>query len=108
MVTARLLNSTDVFVIGGGPAGLAAAIAARHQGFDVVVADGAQPSIDKACGEGFLPDGVTALEDLGLRIPLSDGSLFRGIRFLSGYRAAEAPLAAASSGLQCGARPYIG
>jgi len=35
-----------------GPAGLAAAIAARMKGFDVTVADGAKPPIDKACGEG--------------------------------------------------------
>ena len=35
-------NATDVFVIGGGPAGLAAAIAARQQGLRVLVADGAQ------------------------------------------------------------------
>ena len=60
----RLPNSTDVFVIGGGPAGLAAAIAARQRGFDVLVADGAEPPIDKACGEGLLPDGLAALERL--------------------------------------------
>jgi len=39
------------FVIGGGPAGLAAAIAARQQGLRVLVAEGARPPIDKACGE---------------------------------------------------------
>ena len=57
-----LPTETDVFVIGGGPAGLAAAITARQRGFRVVVADGAQPPVDKACGEGFLPDGLEALE----------------------------------------------
>ena len=35
-----MTEQTDVFVIGGGPAGLAAAIAARKKGFRVVVADG--------------------------------------------------------------------
>lgn len=34
-------DATDVLVIGGGPAGLAAAIAARKKGFSVTVADGA-------------------------------------------------------------------
>ena len=53
-----MLNSTDVFVVGGGPAGLAAAIAARQRGLRVVVADGGQPPIDKACGEGLMPDGL--------------------------------------------------
>ena len=60
------ISSTDVFVIGGGPAGLAAAIAARQQGFRVVVADGAHGPIDKPCGEGLMPDGVAALERLGI------------------------------------------
>src|SRR5204862_8051575 len=55
-----LPRSTDVFVIGGGPAGLAAAIAARRRGFDVTLADGAVPPIDKACGEGIMPDGIVA------------------------------------------------
>jgi menaquinone-9 beta-reductase len=83
-------DSTDVFVIGGGPAGLAAAIAARERGFSVLVADGAQPPIDKACGEGLLPDGRAALERLGIRVPLADAQPFRGIRFVGERLSAEA------------------
>jgi flavin-dependent dehydrogenase len=75
------MNQRDVFVAGGGPAGLAAAIAARNKGFDVTVADPAQFPIDKACGEGLMPEGVAALEALGLRIDPGDGAIFRGIRF---------------------------
>ena len=71
---------TDVFVIGGGPAGLAAAIAARRHGFDVTLADGAVPPIDKACGEGILPDGITAARSLGFELNAA-GHRFRGIRF---------------------------
>lgn len=85
-----LLNRVDVFVIGGGPAGLAAAIAARQRGFSVMVADGAAPPIDKACGEGLMPDGLAALETLGLQLPLADAYPFRGIRFLSSELSAEA------------------
>jgi menaquinone-9 beta-reductase len=85
-----LPDATDVFVVGGGPAGLAAAIAARQRGFRVVVADGALPPIDKACGEGFLPDGLAALDRLGIQIPLQRSWTFRGIRFWSGERSAEA------------------
>src|SRR5215469_10639049 len=83
-------DTTDVFVVGGGPAGLAAAIPARHRGFRVVVADGAQPPIDKACGEGLMPDGLAALERLGLQLPAADAFPFRGIRFLSTKLAADA------------------
>lgn len=82
--------ATDVFVIGGGPAGLAAAIAARQRGFEVLVADGAQPPIDKACGEGLLPDGRAALERLGVHVSASDGQPFDGIRFVSSSLSAEA------------------
>lgn len=74
---------TDVFIIGGGPAGLAAGIAARQQGFAVVVADGAIPPIDKPCGEGLMPDGIAALAGLGVTIPPEESYPFRGIRFLS-------------------------
>jgi menaquinone-9 beta-reductase len=85
------VNSTDVFVIGGGPAGLAAAIAARQRGFRVTLADGAAPPIDKACGEGFLPDGLAALESLGIQVPRAESRTFHGIRFLSGNLSADAP-----------------
>ncbi len=81
--------STDVFVIGGGPAGLAAAIAARQRGFDVILADCAVPPIDKACGEGIMPDGVEAARMLGLDLSAA-GRPFRGIRFVEGGRSVEA------------------
>ena len=85
-----MLNSTDVFVIGGGPAGLAAAIAARQQGFRVVVADGAKPPIDKPCGEALMPDAIAALEELGVALSPSDARPLRGVRFLSSGLSAEA------------------
>jgi flavin-dependent dehydrogenase len=75
---------TDLFVIGGGPAGLAAAIAARKKGLRVIVADCDCPPIDKACGEGLMPDGVAALRALGVKISPDDGFAFRGIRFIHG------------------------
>jgi flavin-dependent dehydrogenase len=71
----------DVFIIGGGPVGLAAAIAARRKGFSVVLADGCAPPVDKACGEGVMPDGLTAAAQLGLQLPLKDSFALRGIRF---------------------------
>ncbi len=77
-----MIEQTDVFVIGGGPAGLAAGIAARKKGFRVVVADGAQWPIEKACGEGLMPDSVAALRELGVRVDASDGQVMRGVRFV--------------------------
>jgi flavin-dependent dehydrogenase len=83
-------NPVDVFVIGGGPAGLATAIAARRRGLSVVLADGAVPPIDKPCGEGLMPDGVEALRQLGITVPDGEAYPFRGIRFVSDGAKAEA------------------
>jgi len=93
------VKSTDVFVIGGGPAGLAAAIAARQRGFRVTVADGMVPPIDKACGEGLMPDGLAAFERLGVQLSVSTTFAFRGIRFLNNDFSADALFPAGSHGL---------
>jgi flavin-dependent dehydrogenase len=90
MVKEGSINSTDVFVVGGGPAGIAAALAARQRGFEVTVADSSSPPIDKACGEGLMPDGTAALQRLGVTIPPMEAYRFRGIRFVSSGLAAQA------------------
>jgi flavin-dependent dehydrogenase len=84
------LRPAEVLVAGGGPAGLAAAIAARQAGFEVAVVDCAQPPIDKACGEGIMPDGLIALAALGVRVDASQAAVFRGIRFIHGLQKVEA------------------
>lgn len=76
-------NDCDVLIAGGGPAGLAAAIALRLHGADVLVADALRPPIDKACGEGLMPDALRELERLGVQLGPEDGAKFRGIAFAS-------------------------
>jgi 2-polyprenyl-6-methoxyphenol hydroxylase-like FAD-dependent oxidoreductase len=61
---------------------LAAAIAARHRGLHVTLADGARPPIDKVCGEGLMPDGLAVLRGLGVTLDDTDAQPFRGIRFV--------------------------
>ena len=92
-------SETDVLVIGGGPAGLAAALAARQTGLDVVLADRAQPPIDKACGEGLMPDALAALRQIGVDLGSAQSSPFRGIRFLDDKLEAEASFTPGSFGL---------
>ena len=75
-------RDADVIIVGGGPAGLVAGIAARGQGLSVIVADSANHPIDKPCGEGLIPETQVALAKLNIHIPHTDGFPFRGIRFL--------------------------
>jgi flavin-dependent dehydrogenase len=89
----RSLAACDVIVIGGGPAGLAAAIAARRRGMRVLVADRAVPPIDKACGEGIMPDGLAAARSLGIPLDAALAQAFRGLRFRDGGLTVEAPFA---------------
>jgi menaquinone-9 beta-reductase len=80
----------DALIVGGGPAGLAAAIALRQKGLDVLVADALHPPIDKACGEGLMPDARKDLSALGIQLEPHDGAPFDGIAFLSGHHQAAA------------------
>jgi flavin-dependent dehydrogenase len=80
---------TDVFIVGGGPAGLATGIALRQHCLSVVVADLARPPIDKACGEGLMPQTVAELKGLGVTLGPSQAIPFRGIRFIGEGRVAE-------------------
>jgi flavin-dependent dehydrogenase len=81
---------TDVIVIGGGPAGLAVAIAASARGLRCLVSEQRTPPIHKACGEGLMPDGLRALRALGVELTPAHGHAFAGIRFISGRHAVDA------------------
>ncbi len=56
----------DVAVVGGGPAGMAAALACAQAGLSVAVFERQSFSVDKACGEGLMPAGTAALKKLGV------------------------------------------
>ncbi|HEX4165802.1 MAG TPA: FAD-dependent monooxygenase [Bryobacteraceae bacterium] len=86
----KMLAGEDVCVVGGGPAGLAAAIALAQDGYKLTVVDYAIPPIDKTCGEGLMPDGLSALERLGVEIPPEVGFSFKGIRFSDRHSAVVA------------------
>ena len=58
------MNECDLLIIGGGPAGAAAAIVAARAGANVVVLEKGPHGRDKVCGDGLTPRAVAALRDL--------------------------------------------
>lgn len=90
------MRRCEVIVVGAGPAGIVAAIAARRHGLQVTVLDSRIPPIDKPCGEGILPRGVAALAALGIGLPRELTFPFRGIRFVDGEQAARADFSGAA------------
>jgi flavin-dependent dehydrogenase len=73
--------AADVVITGAGPVGLAAAIALRVAGADVLIVDAQKPSPDKACGEGLMPDSRRELLRLGIDPASTHGVPFKGVRF---------------------------
>lgn len=83
------MGGADVVIAGGGPAGLATAIRAQLAGLQSVVLESGTPPIDKACGEGLMPDGVEVLSALGVDFEAVECRAFRGIRYVDGDFVAE-------------------
>jgi len=91
----------DVIVVGGGPAGAAAAVMLKQRGHDVLLLDEARFPRDKVCGEGVSPEAWRLIEELGatravqdlapyplrgMAVTAADGTCFRG-----DYRGAARP-----------------
>lgn len=89
----------ELLIVGGGPAGLAAAIRASQLGLDCALFEPKPPPIDKACGEGLMPAALGRLERLGVTRP--DGYPIEGIRYCD----AERPAVAATGDFE---RPGLG
>ena len=86
--------TVDALVVGGGPAGLAAAIVLARAGVPTLLCEKKRFPVDKACGEGLLPTGVVHLRALGAAPYLDAYFPFRGITYYaSGGRGAAADFA---------------
>lgn len=72
----------DLIVIGGGPAGAAAAMRAARGGASVLVFEKGPRGRDKVCGDGLTPRAVAALEEL--KISLDGVHRIDGLRMIAG------------------------
>ncbi|RLV55844.1 geranylgeranyl reductase family protein [Aeromicrobium phragmitis] len=72
--------STDVLVVGAGPAGSAAAAWTARLGLDTVIADAARFPRDKTCGDGLTPRAIAELDRLGLGDWVRGHTVNRGLR----------------------------
>lgn len=89
-------GAPDLLVVGGGPAGLCCAIAARLRGLSVRVLEARRPPLDKACGEGLMPDGRRLLAELGVMLP--EHRDFHGILYVDGALRVEGRFPAGHAG----------
>ncbi len=76
------MTKYDLVVIGGGPAGSAAAIRAARGGARVIVFEKGPRGRDKVCGDGLTPRAVAALEEL--KIDLQAQHRIDGLRMIAG------------------------
>ena len=78
----RVSELFDLVVVGAGPSGSAAAIAAQRAGLDTLLLDAQSPNRDKTCGDGLTPRAMHQLDELGLKVNASYRN--RGLK-LHGY-----------------------
>jgi menaquinone-9 beta-reductase len=78
-------ETREVVVVGGGPAGCAAAILLKERGHDVLLIDAARFPRDKVCGEGVSPEAWRLLRAVGAeeRVRALRPHPLRGMRLTS-------------------------
>ncbi|NCX04339.1 MAG: FAD-dependent oxidoreductase, partial [Actinobacteria bacterium] len=81
------MQQHDLLIIGGGPAGSAAAITAARAGVRVVLFEKGPYGRDKVCGDGLTPRAIAALNDLG--IDHSVAHRIDGLRMIAGKKQRE-------------------
>ncbi len=86
-----LAATTDILVVGGGPAGAAAAYWAASAGHDVTVLEREAMPRDRPCGDTLTPRAVGELHDMGLRDQIADAHRIAGLRMTAHGRSVEVP-----------------
>ncbi len=83
------MTEADVTIVGGGPAGAAAAYFLARRGHSVVVVEKKAFPREKVCGDGLTPRAIEVLEDMGLRDELATWERVAGLRVRAAGRTME-------------------
>ena len=83
--------STDVLVIGGGPAGSAVATRLADAGHDVTLVEKRAEGRHKSCGDLLSPRAVAELGRLDVKPNALGGHTIQGVRMVYGSQRADAP-----------------
>jgi flavin-dependent dehydrogenase len=81
--------STEVLVVGGGPAGAAAGYWLSQLGHDCIVLEKKTYPREKTCGDGLTPRAVKQLGDMGLADGLAKFHRYEGLRATAHGKALE-------------------
>jgi menaquinone-9 beta-reductase len=82
-------TEVDVAIVGGGPAGSAAAHLLASSGHSVIVCEKKSFPREKTCGDGLTPRAVAVLQEMGLSDELDTWERVRGLRVHAAGRTLE-------------------
>jgi len=78
------MSSPSVLVVGGGPAGSAAAYWLARDGHDVTLVEKKEYPRDKTCGDGLTPRAVLQLQEMGFAFDVPEFHRITGLRSYAG------------------------
>ena len=90
---------SEKIVIGGGPAGAAAAILLARAGQPVTVLERNSEPAHKVCGDFLSATALGCIADLGIDLEKLEPSRINAVRLIYGNRIAVAPLPTPALGL---------
>jgi geranylgeranyl reductase family protein len=82
-------TSAEVVVVGGGPAGSAAAYWLADAGHEVMLVEKSQYPREKTCGDGLTPRAIYELELMGFDFSVPEMHIVHGLRSYGGGRYIE-------------------
>jgi geranylgeranyl reductase family protein len=78
------MTGSDILVVGGGPAGSAAALWLARSGHGVTMVEAKEYPRDKTCGDGLTPRAILQLQDMGFDFDVAEFHRIDGLRSYAG------------------------